>query len=144
MSIQIRKAIASDLEAVLQLLQSHQLPAAGVVDHFANFVVVDGPPVAACGGLEIHGKTGLLRSVAVEDGMRGKGLGQAVTKELLQRGRELGMEEIVLLTTTAAEFFLKFGFAAVERDEIRGSVRNSIEFREACPASAMCMRLRLE
>ena len=44
------------------------------------------------------------------------------------------------LTTTAERFFPRFGFERITRDDVPASVQASIEFREACPASATVMR----
>jgi amino-acid N-acetyltransferase len=48
-----------------------------------------------------------------------------------------------LLTTSAEHYFPRFGFVQIGRDDVRGAVRESVEFREACPASAVVMRAEL-
>ncbi|MEW5867584.1 MAG: GNAT family N-acetyltransferase, partial [Bacillota bacterium] len=48
---------------------------------------------------------------------------------------------VYLLTTTAEAYFRTFGFEAVPRDEVCPEVRESSEFRGACPQSAVVMRL---
>jgi len=47
---------------------------------------------------------------------------------------------IYLLTTTAEQFFPRFGFVAVDRQSMPRSIQGSIEFQSACPASAIAMR----
>jgi amino-acid N-acetyltransferase len=47
------------------------------------------------------------------------------------------------LTTTAERFFPKFGFEPIDREQVPPSVRESVEFQSACPASAIVMRKRL-
>jgi amino-acid N-acetyltransferase len=54
-----------------------------------------------------------------------------------------GAETVFLLTTTAEKFFPKFGFEAITRADVPASVQTSVEFRSACPASAVVMRKRL-
>jgi amino-acid N-acetyltransferase len=51
-----------------------------------------------------------------------------------------GATAIYLLTTTAEGFFPRFGFVAVDRGSMPSSIQGSIEFRSACPASAIAMR----
>jgi len=48
-----------------------------------------------------------------------------------------------LLTTTAADFFPKFGFEPIARADVPASVQSSIEFTSACPATATVMRKTL-
>ena len=48
-----------------------------------------------------------------------------------------------LLTTTAERYFARFGFVQIARDDVPGAVQQSVEFREACPASAVVMRTEL-
>jgi amino-acid N-acetyltransferase len=50
---------------------------------------------------------------------------------------------VFLLTTTAENYFPRFGFACVGRDEVSESVKCSMEFQVACPASAVVMRKTL-
>ena len=49
-----------------------------------------------------------------------------------------------LLTTTAADFFLRFGFRPINRAEFPLITQASVEFQEACTASATAMSLALE
>ena len=50
-----------------------------------------------------------------------------------------GLTPLYLLTTTAEDFFPRFGFSRITRQEVPESVRASVEFRSACPASAVVM-----
>jgi amino-acid N-acetyltransferase len=85
----------------------------------------------------------LLRSVAVDDAWRGRGIGHQLTSAGLDLARNLGAETAYLLTTTAGDFFPQFGFARVERADVPDDVKQSIEFTSACPASALAMRVGL-
>jgi amino-acid N-acetyltransferase len=44
-----------------------------------------------------------------------------------------------LLTTTAEDFFARFGFRRTDRTQVPPSVRESREFQGACPTSATVM-----
>ena len=47
--------------------------------------------------------------------------------------RSLGAEAAYLLTTTAGDFFPRFGFARVERADVPDDVKQSIEFTVRLP-----------
>ena len=53
-----------------------------------------------------------------------------------------GAHDLVLLTSTADGWFPRFGFERISRDAAPASLHASEEFRGACPASAVVMRLR--
>ena len=141
----VRRAERSDLPAVLVLLADAGLPSAGVEESFASFVVAEvGGRLVGVAGLEIHGRDGVLRSVAVDPACRGRGLGGRLTRRVLERADDAGLRRVYLLTTTAEEYFLRFGFRRIDRREASPEVRRSVEFRDACPASAVAMALDLE
>ena len=54
-----------------------------------------------------------------------------------------GITTVVLLTTTAEDYFPRFGFERTDRSVVPEEVRESAEFRGACPASATVMQLVL-
>jgi amino-acid N-acetyltransferase len=74
---------------------------------------------------------------------QGRRLGHQLTEAALRLARSLGAPDVFLLTTTAERFFPKFGFERIAREEVPISVRASVEFQSACPASAIAMRKRL-
>lgn len=95
------------------------------------------------GGLERHASTALLRSVVVEESVRGEGYGSLLCDRLESRARADGVESIYLLTTTAADFFADRGYERIERDEAPPAIRETTEFDDLCPATATCMRKSL-
>jgi amino-acid N-acetyltransferase len=142
--IELRTAQESDLPAVLGLLGRTHLPTAGVADAPSHFVMAesDGKLVGVV-GLELYGESALLRSAAVEESWRGSGVGRVLVERALDLARERGIEDVFLLTTTAEHYFPRFGFTCVSRDSVAPGIRSSIEFQEACPASATVMRKTL-
>jgi amino-acid N-acetyltransferase len=142
--VQIRPAEASDLATVEALLRAASLPLAGVQDFFpAHYAVATraGEIVAAI-GVETYGSHGLLRSAVVADAARGTGVGSQVTHERLAWSRSRGLQDVYLLTTTAAPFFEKLGFVVVSRAEVPAEVQHAPEFASICPSSAVVMRLK--
>ena len=144
MDTEIIKASPEDLDAVLALLADASLPKDGVAEHFQDFFVARaGGRVIGSAGMERYGPSVLLRSLAVAPAHRGRGLGRTLAERILREAREQGVERVFLLTATAAEFFPKFGFKRIAREEADAEVKESVEFRTACCQSAACMRLDL-
>ena len=143
--VELRTASSAELDAVVDLLERSGLPTAGVADNFAQFLVAeaDGRLVGVV-GLELYGRSALLRSAAVEESWRGSGLGRVLVERALDVARERGIEDVYLLTTTAEHYFPKFGFVCVRRDEVAQDVRSSVEFQTSCPASATAMRKHVQ
>lgn len=141
----LRKARVSDLPAVLGLLEDAGLPTVGVAESLSTFVVACGEgAIMGVAGLEIHGSDGVLRSVAVDPSWRGRGLGMRLTERVVESARSAGLRRLYLLTTTAEGYFPRHGFLRIERGSASPAVQQSVEFREACPASAVAMVLELE
>jgi amino-acid N-acetyltransferase len=138
----VRPATKTDYPAVIALLEGAGLPTAGVPRTLADFLVADaGDGLAGAIGLERYGSSSLLRSAVVRPGDQGTGIGAALVRAVLDRARDSGLRDIYLLTTTAERWFPRFGFTPIERDQVPDAVRTSVEFREACPASAAVMRV---
>src|SRR5512143_1510387 len=136
----IRQARPDDLDPILRLLQAADLPTDGIADHIAMTLVAEseGTVIGAI-ALEPYGDTGLLRSAVVAPARRNDGLGSALYEKLLARAHSLGIKRMVLLTTTAERYFQRKGFHPIERATLTGPITQSMEFRGACPASAVCM-----
>ena len=143
--MKIRHAEPGDRAEALRLLRSFDLPTAGVPEAMSGFLIAEGTDgdVAGLVGLEVHGRHGLLRSLAVDPRYRGRGLGGALVAEVVETARRARLEGLYLLTTTADDYFLRHGFRVVDRDTAPEAVRRSVEFSEACPASAVAMSLPL-
>lgn len=141
-----RPATPADLPAVEQLLRETQLITAGVPEHIQDFLVVeDGGRIVASAGLERYGGFGLLRSVAVASDHRDRGLARLLVLRILDDAAAQQMRAVYLFTSTAADYFRRFGFVLVEREDVAGPVRASQEYGECCAsATAMMLRLRTE
>src|SRR5262245_14324756 len=145
MNAVIDRAEAKDIADVLSLLAGAHLPVEGVAEHFGRFFVArDGGRIVGCVGQERYGNVSLLRSLAVSPDLQRGGLGKALTERLLDEARSWGVSEVVLLTTTAADFFARhFGFIETERNQFDGAFAGSPEWGLPRCSSAVCMRLPL-
>src|SRR3970040_1369624 len=73
----LRAAVAPDLPQIVEMLRGAGLIVAGVEDHLGAFLVAaDGERVIGSAGLEVYGDVALLRSVGLDAGLRGQGLGR--------------------------------------------------------------------
>jgi protein-tyrosine-phosphatase/N-acetylglutamate synthase-like GNAT family acetyltransferase len=139
----LRPAAAPDRDRIARLLEECCLPLDGLNDQFGpNYVV--SPNIDGVAGVEVHGSDGLLRSLAVRPAQRGKGLGQALVRDRIEWAQAAGLNDLYLLTTTAAKFFPRLGFVAAARDEVPSPIRGSREFASTCPSSATLLRRGLE
>ncbi len=142
--MQLRKAEAVDWDAVRTLLSQAKLPTDGAREHLAHFIVAeDDHGIAGVIGRETYGNVALLRSVVVSERARGTGLGGDLVRALEQRATAAGVQEIVLLTTTAERWFPRFGYAVIERADVPAALHASAELRGACPASAIVMHKKM-
>lgn len=144
MNVHITRASEADRSSILHLLRDSGLPIDGLVDHLNTALVArDGAAIVGCAALEIYADGALLRSVAVAPAARGHGVGERLTEAAVSLARSLRTPAVYLLTTTAESYFPRFGFVQTTRELVPTGVQQSIEFRSACPTSAIVMRKRL-
>ncbi|MCM8636058.1 arsenic resistance N-acetyltransferase ArsN2 [Accumulibacter sp.] len=138
-------ALAGDLPDLLALLAACSLPTADLAQrHLADFLVCrDGERIVASVCLERHVTAALLRSLAVATAYRQRGLASRLVDEIVQHAWNRKQREIFLLTTSAAGFFAARGFQPFDRRQVPPELAQCSEFRDLCPASAVCMRRTL-
>ena len=133
-------ASAHELVAIQALLESSELPTSDLESAQPEFAVIrEGDRVIAAGALQRFGSAALLRSVVVAQNRRGRGLGQVIVSELERLARAAEIQQLILLTETAAEFFARQGYRIIERSTAPEDMQGSEEFRSLCPSSATCM-----
>lgn len=142
--MKIEAASPQDLPDIQRLLHAVALPVEGAGDRLNTTLVArEGSRLVGTAALELYAEGALLRSVAVEPGQQGSGIGQELTEATLRLAREHRARAVFLLTTTAERFFPRFGFERITRDGVPESVKASDEFRGVCCASAVVMRKTL-
>ncbi|MEM1054362.1 MAG: arsenic resistance N-acetyltransferase ArsN2 [Bacteroidota bacterium] len=136
-----RLASPADWPSIRTLLETAALPTTDLaprdVQHF--LVVTEAEEVIGCVAVEPHGDWGLLRSLAVAEFTRGRGVGGTLVDAAVDRARFDGMDHLALLTETAEPFFAARGWTRVSRDTVPEAVRQSSEFSGTCCASAVCL-----
>jgi amino-acid N-acetyltransferase len=135
----------ADLPDVVALLEHAGLAADGVADAIDFFLVTrEDERIVAVAGLEDYGSAGLLRSVAVSQDRRNRGLAAALVRQLIARSRARAYAAIYLRTTTADAYFARFGFRIVDMSRVPPEVRVSQQFSgEMCQDSTV-MELHLD
>ncbi len=124
--IALRPARLADVPAIHALLREQA--AAGnllprtqenLVRHVRDFVVAErGGQIAAVGALEIMGPDlGEVRSLAVAPAFHRQGIGEQVTRALLDQARIIGLRRVMALTYVPA-FFARLGFEVVSKDTL--------------------------
>lgn len=141
MKLQIVPALPSDLPVILALLKDVNLPTEGVAENFADFLIARANGrVAGCVGVEKYGSYGLLRSLAVTPDLRGFGIGQFLVSHLLSYAQANTIQTLVLLTTTASDFFVRhYGFEPTSRSNFNAIFAQSPEWNLPRCASAVCL-----
>ena len=146
-NLTITKASFDDLRDILDLLTEVKLPHDGVAENVEAFLVArdESSRLIATIGLERHGITALLRSAAVAPEYQGCGIGSRLTEQLLEQATNNGVERVVLLTSTASEFFARrFGFCETPRTVFDKELAGSSEWNLPRCSSAVCMSLDLD
>jgi N-acetylglutamate synthase-like GNAT family acetyltransferase len=108
------------------------------VDRF--LVIVEGRKLMGCVALEPYGsELAEIRSVAVDDGARGRGLGARLIEYALAEARRRGYAR-VFATTHAPEIFTHHGFKAISRHVVPEKIERDCR---TCPKSNHCEKLAL-
>jgi len=116
-AVTIGPAGAAHWPQIEELLRGRALPLEGAKEHLGDFLV------------------------ALREEVAGRGLGAQLLRAVLARAGSLGLSELYLLTTTAADYFERHGFQRIASSELPSTLSGSAELRGACPASATAMRL---
>jgi amino-acid N-acetyltransferase len=143
--IDIRPARPGDFGAVTSLLRGAGLPVEDLAgERMTDFLVAStGASLAGVIGLEAFPQLGLLRSLVVDPNSRAAGVGRLLVAALEAHARRRGLTELWLLTIDADRYFQALGYVAAERDAAPQAIRETAEFSQLCPGTAILMRKTL-
>jgi amino-acid N-acetyltransferase len=126
---------------VKHLLAECHLPTTDLSPRHLEHFFACGPLEAPEGvvGLEVYDEGALLRSLAVSPKSRGNGYGKELVAQAERYAQSLGVREVYLLTTTAAEFFERLGYKRTNRESAPEAIRRTEEFSALCPSTSAFM-----
>ncbi|MGQ9683549.1 MAG: N-acetyltransferase [Anaerolineae bacterium] len=122
--MQVRPARLADVEAIVELVNGYaakgeMLPKSlnQVYQNLRDFVVAEEKgEIVGCGALHVlWADLAEVRSLAVAEAYRRRGVGAQIVRTLLQDARRLGLPQVFALTYKPS-FFARLGFAEIERE----------------------------
>lgn len=137
-------AVVSDLDAIVNLLETYELPSTDIKDHLGNFFVAkESNQLVGVGGYETYKEYALLRSFAVYESHKGLGIAENVFNLLEKKAASSGVQSFYLLTNTAIKYFERFEFSACSRSNAPEVIRGTKQFGGLCPdtVTMMCKKL---
>lgn len=118
-------------------LAAEQLPVDDLAEAGRRFFrVIRGGATVGFAGYELHGDAALLRSIVVLPDHKGRGIGEATLRLLIEEASQAGARRGYLITLSAAPFFEKRGFTPVGRDAVPEAILATRQAASLCPASA--------
>jgi len=130
-----------DEPRIKQLLVLCELPQEDITsEHLHHFLILkEKREIIGVVGVEVLGRFGLLRSLAVHPKWRHRGFGLHLIERAEEYAASLRIEALYLLTMTAEGFFARRGYQRVERTSVPARVQATAEFRSLCPVTAVCL-----
>ena len=129
-----------NLAKIKELLRNNDLPYEDIITSKVQFITEEENGVlVGCIGVEKYDEEGLLRSFAVMDNYKNKGVGKRLLNKLIDQSKTDGIKRLHLLTTTADGYFEKNGFKTTDRAVAPNKISATKEFSEICPSSSVYM-----
>ncbi len=138
-------AVPGDKSAIRRLLSDCELPTQYVHRYLKSFLVARaGKRIIGVVGVEVHGRTGLFRSLCVDEAYRGRRIATKLNEKLLSYARTMRIDRLYLFTLDAQKFASKLGFRRIDRKQISKAIRATWQFKKSyCYPSVVCMMKRI-
>lgn len=136
----ISAANQNNFTKALALIKECGLPTEDISDTTKLFVVSEENEITGTIGIELYNGIALLRSLAIKQERRSRGSGKQLVEFIERFAKQNGIKELVLLTTTAKDFFTKRAYQCIERSDIPEEIKQSTEFTSTCPSTAIVMK----
>jgi len=122
----LREATFEDSAALRTFLAAQGLPTDDIlVTGTVYWIAETTKYVIASAGLEFGSEAALLRSVAIAEVHRGKGLGKRMVDRALVRARADGLRHVYLFSTGAGSYFAGIGFVESPVEELVAALPNA-------------------
>ena len=124
--MEIRRAKISDVEAIYSLINYYAerdrmlfRSLADIYENLQSFIVaeLDGNVVGCCALQIIWSDLAEIKSLAVDQAHKDKGIGKMLVAEAIEQARQLGLPRVFALTLDPA-FFERLGFEKIEKDAL--------------------------
>ena len=124
--MKIRDARVSDVPAIHSLVTYYaeldEMLFRSLADIYENLLAftvaeVDGRIVGCCALQISWSDLAEIKSLAIENGEQGKGVGKALVRAALEKAKGLGIEKVFCLTLVP-RFFEKMGFERVDKNHL--------------------------
>ncbi len=134
-----------DKNQIRRLLSTCELPTLYVHKHLKSFMVARADKrIIGVVGIEVYGRTGLFRSLCVDETYRGRGIAKMLNKKLLTYARLWKIDRLYLFTWRAEKFASKLGFRKIDKKEIPKTIRSTWQFRKSLSyPSVVCMMKKI-
>ncbi|HDR8925459.1 arsenite efflux transporter metallochaperone ArsD [Burkholderia vietnamiensis] len=140
---EIRRAVATDFDRIVALLNLCGLPASDLAPQSLDgfHVAILAGEIVGVAGLEQSGDAALLRSVAVRPEMRQSGLGSRLIDASIALAQTRSLRALYLIPNDepALAFFVRRGFTQIERRRLPEAIRGLPEFTHLCPQTHPCL-----
>jgi len=135
----------ADKNQIRRLLSECELPTLYIHRHLKSFMVAKaGKKIVGVVGVEVCGRTGLFRSLCVDEAYRGRGIARMLNERLLAYARTRKIDRLYLFTLYAEKFASKLGFRKIDRKRIPKSIRSTWQFRKSHSyPSVICMMKKI-
>ena len=142
--LEVNKLNKKERAELEQMLSSHQLCFNDVNEQGVHLYGVSlKAKLVGYFGYELFDNQALFRSMIVVPEARNKGYGALIWRQAKEKLRDEGVNDVYLLTNTAAPFFSKQGFVEIARTSAPEPILATTEFKEFCPADSVCMKINL-
>jgi len=141
--MKIRDAKIADVPRINSLISSHAevdrmlfRSIADIYDNLQTFVVAEeNGQVIGCGALQVvWSDLAEIKSLAVDAGHIGRGIGTAMVERLVQKARDMGVQRVFALTLETG-FFEKVGFKRTDTEQLPMKVWSDCS---KCPKQDHC------
>ena len=136
----------ADKNQIRRLLSECELPTLYIHRHLKSFMVARaGKKIVGVIGVEVYGRTGLFRSLCVDEAYRGRAIARMLNEKLLAYARTRKIDRLYLFTLYAEKFASKLGFRKIDKKRIPKSIRSTWQFRKShFYPSVICMMKKID
>ncbi|MBI5287526.1 MAG: GNAT family N-acetyltransferase [Chloroflexi bacterium] len=128
--VTIRRAAPADIPRMVELIAGANLPPLFIAEYLDGFAVGEqDAQVVGCGGIEMYGSSAVIRSIVVDERMRGTGLGRRLSEQLMADAKAAGATDLYLFTADAHDFWKHLGFVDITFDDWRAEARVNWQYQ---------------